>query len=419
MNGVSELFADLAGEAKVYGALEEPVRVMRRRRRILRFAPVGVAALVVVASVLTYVAVRPTPADTEDDIGDIPTGSLSWLPPTLSPPASAPALPTDRGVGPAAVVVWPQNQPDAAYVVAPSGDSYRLPDGQVFGLSPDGRWLLSEASGRLGLRDLTGSRTIDVGPSPETGVDTVWDSDRGTLAVGRVYDSPDLPAAGHTATIVDLTSGGTRTVSLARYPTTRFCGLRDSDLLLCSTEPAVGHLEVWVVDGRTGVQRSHLDADLTGALTPAELDAGRLGAPGIGPTTDVTAMPGGSAVLIQTTRYAKGAGVVIPADLLLVDVRDGRVMRRLGLPEQRTGRRVPADGGGFWFTVTVGHGVASTLDDGVLLVRWGPAGRGADALVRVVRGLELLDPATGGRTAVMTVSGPVAGILVRGAAGEG
>jgi hypothetical protein len=419
-NGVSELFADLADEARVYGDLDLPVRVMRRRQRIARFAPVGVAALVVVASVLTYAAVRPAPAVTEDDAGDIPIGSLTWLPQSLSPPGSAPPLPTDRGVGPAAVVVWlarPQGQgpavdPNAAYVVSTAGDRYRLPDGRLFALSPDGRWLLSDASGRLRLRDLTGSRTIDVGPAPGWPVAAAWTSD--TLAVGRALDNPDEPATSHRAAIVDLSSGGVRTVSLARYPTTAVCGLRDNgDLVLCSRDPAVDHVELWVVDGRTGEQRSHVDADLTASLTPAERDAGRI----VMPMTEVTAMPGGATVLVRTNRYVKTSGVMVPGDLLVVDVSDGRVARRLALPEERVGRKVPApaDIGGVYFTVPVGRTLESILDDGILLIRNGAKGTGADALISTVRGVELLDPATGTRKAVMTVSGYVFSVILRGA----
>ena len=56
--------------------------------------------------------------------------------------------------------------------------------------------------------------------------------------------------------------------------------------------------------------------------------------------------------------------------------------------------------------------------DGLLLARFGPRGTGPDALIRVFRAVELLDPRSGGRSTVTTVSGDVAWLIVRGGSVE-
>jgi hypothetical protein len=78
--------------------------------------------------------------------------------------------------------------------------------------------------------------------------------------------------------------------------------------------------------------------------------------------------------------------------------------------------------------VPVGRTLESILDESILLIRYGAKGTGADALIQRVRGVEvpqrrddaggperLLDPATGTRKAVMTVSGYAFSVILRGA----
>src|SRR5689334_7303044 len=88
-----ELMNELAGEARVYG---DPARAVRtaRRRHLLRGGASALAAVAVLATgawLVSGLRTTPVPAD-------------PLYPSTVSSAAPAPPLPTDRPVGPAAMV---------------------------------------------------------------------------------------------------------------------------------------------------------------------------------------------------------------------------------------------------------------------------------------------------------------------------
>jgi hypothetical protein len=100
----------------------------------------------------------------------------------------------------------------------------------------------------------------------------------------------------------------------------------------------------------------------------------------------------------------------------VVDLSNGDVIRRLDLPRHEVGSPIPR-AGGVAFTMTETWAVASALPDGILLVHLGARGPGEDdAMIPIVRRLELLDPVTGARSAVTAVSGDMYQVIPGGGA---
>jgi hypothetical protein len=419
VNGVAELLSEMAEDARTYGAVDPAVRVLRRRRRMARLAPLTVAAAVVVALVVAYAAVGRGTLDRT--IGD--PRPLPWLPDTWTvATATTPSLPTDRGVGPGAYVYMaadPRTWPTGAhprYLVTVDGGQYRLPDeARGYGLSPDGRWLLVVTEGRYVLRDLTGAEAKVLDRHGGRSVAVGWSGDSAVLALQQTFGAegtPDLEAA---ATVVELPSGGTRSVGLTPYPGEFICGVRpDGDLLLCPWDSVAGHVVVRLVDGRTGNERSHMDADVTDVLSEDQRKADEW-APAFG--QQVTALPDGDTLVVRASRYIAfddaRPRATVADDLLVLDRRDGRVLRWLDMPEQRVPWMAP-EGSEERAAIAERWQVASALPEGILLAHYAPLP--GDGRWQTLAGLELLDPVTGSRTEVMSGAGSgfVVDILPRG-----
>lgn len=432
MTGLPDLLTEIADEAKTYDGVDQAVRVLRRRQRMRRLVPATMAAVVAAGLLVTYVAVRPGPPG-GDGIGptvpDIPAGSLPWLPQTLTVPQTPPpALPADRGVG-AGSLIYQRLRPLVAgttapgddittpYLVTVDGGHYQLPVSHVLSLSPDGRWLLSVRNNHVVLRDLTGSEVKDLGAYLDRAFAAAWSSNSSRLAFEQSGDLVDRTVRAEQAdkvltydqaTVVDLPSGQTHNVTVSQFPGTRICGVQDGgDLILCSSVLVPNHVSVWLADGGSGVQRSHVTADLSSVLTDGER-AAESASPLFG--LNVQPLSGGTTLLVRTHQ---NVGMIMPDDLLAVDLTDGRVSRRLDLPVQEVGSATPSNGG-VRYSVTQSWAALSASTEGVLLARGGPRGTGPDSMVSTVQALELLDPVSGQRSVVTTVSGDVWNIFARG-----
>jgi hypothetical protein len=118
---------------------------------------------------------RPTPDSSCSPSNAFPASVV------LPGPATAPLLPTGRGVGTAAFVV---GYPEVTngIVVTRDGLVFEIPAaaGRITMLSPDGRWLGLERSNNLVLRDLTGTTQRSTGLS----ADQAW-SANGRYLLGR------------------------------------------------------------------------------------------------------------------------------------------------------------------------------------------------------------------------------------------
>ena len=392
MSGLADLLADVADEAKVYGDTERAVRVLRRRRRATRLAPVVLAAVVTLAVSVTYVAVRRGPGHMT------PSGIVSWLPSRLLPDADAPPLPTDHGVGPGSLLY--AVRADHAVLVTADLHQYALPPAvsPPLSLSPDGRWLVSVVDRRIVLRDLTGTATRDLFALPDGEINTAWSSDGHTFAI------QPLTSEG-TTIVVDLDSLRSHRIAMRL----RLCGAQDSGKLLGC--PSAGEpVSVTLVDAATGELGSTVTADLASVLTPAEQQANLVVnsmSAGV-----VGQLAGGDVVAVRTSVYNAKFGVIQPGDLLLVDVATGRFIRRIALPPQAEPRTVPMSGG-VAFLAEESRSVGTGLPEGIPLVHEVPVGA-ADPYAVKVAGVEFADPRTGARVEAMTVSGTVVMMIVRG-----
>ncbi|GIF64136.1 hypothetical protein Ais01nite_21710 [Asanoa ishikariensis] len=182
MTGLREHFAETADRAKHYDVTGAAMRRARRHNLITRGVAAAAALLAAGTAAVAVTSDRGTPApdyETVDATRPATTGRLDWLPPTLIPsePAQQPVLPTDRGVGPGALVYRTATPGAAQSLLTSDGKSYQVP-GDARGMSPDGRWLAYEAGGDLVFHSLVDGRTRRVVDSDVAG----WSVD-GTLAV--------------------------------------------------------------------------------------------------------------------------------------------------------------------------------------------------------------------------------------------
>ena len=284
MSGLADLLADVAGEAKVYGDPERAVRVLRRRRRTARLTPLMLAAVVIAAVSVTYVAVHRGSGTMS------PSGIVSWLPTRLLPDADAPPLPADHGVGPGSLLYAVQG---ADHLVLMTADlhQYSLSRNvsRPLSLSPDGRWLLSVADRRVVLRDLTGTATLDLFALPDGEINTAWSADSRTFAI------QPLTSEG-TTIVVDLDTLRPHRIAIPF----RLCGAQDSGTLLgCSSERAP--VSLTLLDAATGAPGPTVIADLSSELTQAEHQADltvNYAAEGV-----VATLAGGGAVAVRTSVY--------------------------------------------------------------------------------------------------------------------
>jgi hypothetical protein len=390
MSGLADLLADVADEAKVYGNTEQAVRVLRRRHRVARLTPLVLAVVVVAAVSVTYVAVHRGSGQMT------PSAVVSWLPSRLLPDPGAPPLPTDRGVGPGSLVYVGRDEQRAVLVTVDLGQyGLRVDPDSALSISPDGRWLLSVVDGRATLRDLTGTTVKSLFALPGGSAELAWSAN--LLAIRPVSSSDQV-------TVVDLDSLASHRISM----TDELCGARnDGKLLGCS--PSGAPISVTLMDAATGDPRPTVAADLTSALTPIEqmgANIARVFGAGMVSAND------GEVVAVRTTPYHAEAGVVTPGDLLVFDVATGRFLRRISLPPTETGATVPQSGG-VAFLATEQREVQAGPTDGVTLIHTVPIGP-ADPHGSKVIGVEFVDPSTGARLEVMTVTGTVTRLVVRG-----
>src|SRR5690349_9892376 len=138
MNALRDLLIEVAEEAKLYDGTDKAIQRVRRRRRLVRLAPLIAAAAVVVALLAVSVPLLRGGSDES-----LPIASVSWLPERLTPAKNPESLPTDRAVGKGSLVYFPTvvgaDDPGYYVLLTVDGRHYRLP-GQS-SLSPDGRWL--------------------------------------------------------------------------------------------------------------------------------------------------------------------------------------------------------------------------------------------------------------------------------------
>ena len=393
MSGLADLLADAAAEAKLYGDPERAVRVLRRRRRLARLTPLAIAVVVLVAVPLTYVSLHRPPTQMT------PSGIVNWLPARLAPATDPPPLPADRPVGRASLVYVGQDRLRGVLVTADLAQ-YRVGISQVpiLGLSPDGRWLLSVVDNRVMLRDLTGTATLDLFALPDRRVNAAWSPDSHTVAVQPMTSQG-------TTMVVDLDSLRSHQITMP----IRLCGAQDTGKLLgCSTmgEP----VSVTLVDAATGERGRTVAADLSSVLTPAEQQAVSINPPSTG--AEMEPVSGGEVMAVRTNVYHPEAGVTVPGDLLLFDVATGRFLRRIALPPTEVGRMVPQSGG-VAFMAAEGRGMGAGLPEGIPLVHVVPVGEAHPSQAKVTA-VEFADPSTGARVQVMTVSGTVTELFVRG-----
>jgi len=202
VTGLREHFAETAERAKYYD-LTGVVHTARRRRRMRRAGAAAAAVLVAwVAVAAGGFHSASGPMVTVDATGEPTAGRLGWLPATFGVPDEPVPLPGDRGVGEGALVYCRDTE---CLLLTSDGASYSVP-GQIWGLSPDGRWLIYDAGGAMMLRLLTGDRVEPVTAATDvvgwsatgatvvvrqSGVDgrvTVVDPDRGSVVTVAVPD---------------------------------------------------------------------------------------------------------------------------------------------------------------------------------------------------------------------------------------
>jgi len=362
VTAMKELLADVAAEARPYDVTDLALRTARRQRRIAWAVPV-VAVVLVAAGV---VAVLPLRQDK--------SATVSWLPATLAPAGSVRDLPAGP-VGPAALAYTRDD--GSTTLVTEDGQHYRAGEA-VRSISPDGSWVAMRRDGRLVLRDLTGSGTVEPGYDDDTAV-VAWSSDSRWAAVRT---GPADPGTDQNVTMFDLETGRPiGSVPAGRHGSTTVCGLRDStNLMLCHAVDSSAEIVVSVIDTGTG-------RDVGGDTVTMDGTTARLFAGG-------QLMSDGHTLALWTENYRPDEGTVAPGDPLTFD---------LDRPaSQARSRAVPVPGGGL-------RHVESSVDGDLIVTRRVPAGQ-----AQHVAAVELFDLGTGRLATVTTVTGDIRDIIVRG-----
>jgi hypothetical protein len=387
MTDLHEHFAAIADEAKHYDVGNSVIRVARRRQRMVRLAPVAVAAAAALAVAAVWVPLTGRSGGDSvtgvDAAGPAGRAVVDWIPDKWTVPTSALPLPADRPVGAGALVYAPcpatrERCPDN-FLLTRSGEQYKLP-GELAGLSPDGRWLVSGPEGARTLRDLTGTGSRPLGDVTVA----AWSPDGGLLVL-----EPNAPGVNPASvTVMTLASGQSRQVPIHDPDD---WAVRDvfpsGDLLLVPRRdydrggndgtpmPSLTGPDrsggdpgffLAVADGVTGEQRG-LDVPLTGdALAEGEQIS-------TGPAMPLVIDPAGRTLYYQLIRDGSSP---IAGDLLALSTK-GEVLERYRLPAGRDAgeRRLLA-----------------VREEGVLL-----AAHRAGVLT-----VELLDPDSGERQVVAT-----------------
>lgn len=390
MNELKQLFDDIGVQAKSYQVADRAWSAARRRRYLVRAAPVAVAAMVVViavaATVLPFRADDRRPQVTPAEIPTHPAdrqaehGSLDWLPGRLSYPATAPeVLPRDRGVGPGAMVFGGERRgAEAKILVTSAGAMYQIPltgDPDV-SLSPDGRWLAASQPdrGALVLRDLTGTAEHRF-----PGIDwkvRAWSHD-GRYAVIAGDSRVVAPLR------VDLTTGEQRAVrgGTARWNAVGLLPSGEVFFVDVPGQPSPGA----ATSGRDRVERFawHAVDPATGQRRSGEIDAvGAVAATESLMTNTAVLDPAGRTLLVPVW----GGGPLTTA-LLAIDLTAGRPAARYNLNPGG------AEAGAFV--------LAAYRAEGIIVYRY----------TEQKQEVHVVDPATGQRTTVC--ESPVVGIWTR------
>jgi hypothetical protein len=387
MSTMSELLAEVADEARNYDATDHAVRAMRRQRRFRRIAPMAVAVVVLLGLGVTAAIFRTTDGES------LPTGPsiVDGLPRSLGAGPTQP-FPEDRAVGPAALVYRSLPSLDGVLVTT-DGARYRLPD-QAIGLSPDGRWLVTLRGGQALVRDLTGTTTWTLTSEPKAPYRLVWAKD-GTRLAEHGDEEP--------ATVLDLATGAVHQVSVGSSPQARLCGLQDTGaLVVCARAETGTVLELSTVDSVTGEQLSHRSVDVPGVLSENE----RKGLNIMG-YDYIQPMAGATTLLLPIYRYLD-AGIALPSDALVLRVDTATIVQRLTMPVNREPAAVPdpASNGVRYMYQEVW--LTRPSPSGGLLLIHATAVDGKPTQQPVIRELQYLDPATGERTTVTTISASLA-----------
>jgi hypothetical protein len=184
--------ASLAARSVNYADADRVIRAVRRRRRRRAMITAPVFAVVTaVAAAVGLGAVAPTHTTRP------PTVPAEFaLPPTISVPANAPLLPSDRPVGRAVAAYRECLTGCPTYLVMGNGRQYRIdvtpvkstnpiPNNWVE-ISPDGRWLAVTTGGiTMSIRDLLGTAV-----TPVKLVDVSGWSPNGQFVMGSTYRGP-------------------------------------------------------------------------------------------------------------------------------------------------------------------------------------------------------------------------------------
>ncbi|HEY3501145.1 MAG TPA: hypothetical protein VGN37_00005 [Actinocatenispora sp.] len=378
MTELKDRLGELAAEVDAFDVSAPAYRMGIRRRRRRRLAvPAAVAALaVVVVGTVGAVGVRgdrQPPGTPIVRIADTTTSTrVDWIPPTVHLGAPQATLPTDHGIGSAALTfAYRTAHGWRPGLVAADGTRYALPAGSGldrFGrpgsvsLSPDGRFLAYREQGSVVFRDLAGASTTRL---PGGGV-LAWSSNSAWLVVG----SPSW--IGRT----ELVRTATGRATPIRVPATgkwTLSGITNTGRLWLF--PDAQRRELTLVDPDSGTILSrhtvHLPADLK-SDERVPLDGLAFGPPTRGDTEML--LP-----IYVRRRLSPAVAYSVAEDILAVDLRTGQPIRRYDLP-----RGVVAfDNGQSWSAIRY-------LGGDIVAVLHGPDGS-------VV---ELVDATTGARRTV-------------------
>ncbi|MET7426813.1 hypothetical protein [Dactylosporangium sp. NPDC005555] len=333
MTGLRDLLVEEAGDARTYDVTDRAVRVVRRQRLTARLVPAA-AALLVVAG-LIGVGVRFGGGGEQD-----PVPVAAGLPARLTPQASPPMLPEDRGVGRAALAYLSGDDENGWVLVAADGSQYRVNGLSVYGISPDGRWLLVlRPDGSKVLRDLTGTGRHEFAAG-DTSSTARWSPDSRRLVVQISNRAAATDAV--VTYMVDLATGARATVPLDLARHDRVCAVRNSGVLVLCPLPESSFSGLRLADSTTGqVIRDIPSTDL--GLRPTETAPADLGTPILGPDDHTLFMGVRDAATPGSNAAPAGGGQ--NRFLVGFDLETGRLTERYPLPDRVPAAQRPLNGG--------------------------------------------------------------------------